>query len=79
MNNIIKYNGYTIYVWVVAMIDDHIIGEFDSIREAKKEMKGCPCEYMYAAAEEINQNGDVNPAVYGITRKEVLTKIIKLL
>jgi len=79
MNNEIKWKGYTICRWVVAMIDDTILGEFDSMVDAKKAMKGAPCTFKYAAAEEINEDGDVNPAVYGDTLKEAMDKLKSVL
>ena len=79
MENEVKWKDYMICRWVVAIVDDTIIGEFDSMAEAKKLMKGTPCRFRYAAAEEINKDGDVNPAVYGDTLKEVMDKIKKVL
>ena len=35
--------------------------------------------FKYAAAEEINEDGDVNPAVYGDTLKEAMDKIKSVL
>jgi hypothetical protein len=79
MKNEVKWKDYTICRWVVAMIDDTILGEFDSMVDAKKAMKGAPCTFKYAAAEEINEDGDVNPAVYGNTLKEAMDKIKSVL
>ena len=61
------------------MVGDSIIGEFDSMADAKKAMKGAPSTFKYAAAEEINDDGDVNPAVYGDTLKEAMDKLKKVL
>ena len=72
MKNKVKWKGYTICRWVVAMVEGSFIGEFDSMTDAKKNMKGTPCTFKYAAAEEINEDGDVNPAVYGDSIKEVM-------
>ena len=79
MKNVIKWKGYTICRWVVAMVEDSIVGEFDSMADAKKAMKGTHCTFKYAAAEEINDDGDVNPAVYGDTLKEVMDKLKSVL
>lgn len=79
MKNEVKWKDYTICRWVVAMIEDRVIGEYDSMAEAKKAMKGAPCTFKYAAAEEINEDGDVNPAVYGDTLKEVMDKLKSVL
>lgn len=79
MKNEIKWKDYTIYRWVVAMVGDSIIGEFDSMADAKKAMKGVPCTFKYAAAEKINDDGDVNPAVYGDTLNEAMNRLKKVL
>ena len=79
MKTEIKYKGYTICRWVVAMVEGSIIGEFDSMADAKKAMKGAPCTFKYAAAEEINDYGDLNPAVYGDTLKEAMDKLKSVL
>ena len=79
MKNVIKWKGYTIFRWAVAMIEGRVIGEYDSMADAKKAMKGTPCTFKYAAAEEINDDGDVNPAVYGDTLKEVMDKLKSVL
>lgn len=79
MENEVKWKDYTICRWVVAMIDDTVLGEFDSMAAAKKDMKGAPCTFKYAAAEEINDDVDVNPAVYGDTLKEAMDKLKSVL
>lgn len=79
MRNEIKWKDYTICRWVVAMVGGSIIGEFDSMADAKKAMKGAPCTFKYAAAEEINDDGDVNPAVYADSLKGAMDKIKSVL
>lgn len=80
MKNEIKYKGYTIFRWVAAFNGDEIVGEYDSMVEAKRHWKfGSGVRFRYAAAEQINDNGDVNPAVYADTLQEVTLKIKKLL
>ena len=83
MVNEIKYKGYTISRWVTAFnfLTDEPMGEFDSMNEAMREFadrKGL-VYFKYAAAEQINENGDCNPAVYGATLKEATDKLKKLL
>jgi len=83
MKNEVKWKDYTICRWVTAFnfLNDEIMGEFDSMNEAKKEYadrKGL-VYFKYSAAEIINKYGDVNPAVYGATLKEATDKIKKLL
>lgn len=79
MKNFISWNGYSICRWIVAVVDGNIIGEFDSITEAKREMKGSSCKFLYAVAEEINKDGDINPPVYGDTLKEAMDRIKNIL
>ena len=82
MINEIKYKGYTICRWFVVLnADGEPIEEFwdnknDAIKFAKYR-EGCVVKY--AAAEIINDNGDVNPAVYGDTLKEATDKLKKIL
>lgn len=67
MKNLVKYRGYTIVRWITAFIGDDPIGEFDSMAEAKKEFRGVlGITFKYSAAEMINDDGDVNPAVYSV-------------
>lgn len=80
MKNEIKYKGYTICRWVAVFAGADICDEFDTMKEAKKAYKGVGgARFKYAAAEEINEDGDCNPAVYGDTLKEVMDKLKKLL
>lgn len=79
MKNEIEWKGYAICRWVVAMVGSSIIGEFDSMADAKKAIKGTPCTFKYAVAEEINEDGDVNPAVYGDTLKEAMDNLKKII
>lgn len=80
MKNLIMYKGYTISRWVVALAGDSVIGEYDSITEARKAMKGVPgVRFKYAAAEHINADGDVNPAVYGETLSDATDRLKEIL
>lgn len=80
MRNVIKWKDYTIWRWVIVLAGADIIEEFESMAEAKKEYKGTPgVRYKYAAAEQINEDGDVNPAVYGNTLAEVTIKLKRTL
>lgn len=80
MKNEIKYKDYTICRWVAVFAGADICDEFDTMKEAKKEYKGVSgARFKYAAAEEINEDGDCNPAVYGDTLKEATDKLKKLL
>lgn len=80
MENVIKWKGYTIWRWVVVLAGADIIGEFESMAEAKKEYKGTPgVRYKYAAAEQINEDGDINPAVYENTLAEVTIRLKRIL
>lgn len=80
MKNEVKWKGYTICRWVAVFAGADICDEFDTMKEAKKEYKGVGgARFKYAAAEEINEDGDCNPAVYGATLKEATEKLKKLL
>lgn len=76
----IKYKGYTISRWVACFACVDIIGEYDSMSEARKAMKDVPgvC-FKYAAAEHINADGDLNPAVFGDTLQDVTNHLKQIL
>ena len=80
MKNQIKYKSYTIARWVTVFENGEPVGEFDSMADAKAYYTNPDgYEFKYAAAEEINDDGDVNPAVYGDTLKEVTDKLKAIL
>lgn len=81
MINEIKYKGYTIVRWVVCLSQTgEIVEEFDNMGLAKKKYGDYDDLHLkYAAAETINEYGDVNPAVYGDTLSEAMNKLKKLL
>lgn len=80
MKNEVKWKGYTIYRWVTVLEHNEPIQEFDSMAEAKAYFKGLTgYTFKYAAAEQINDDGDVNPAVYGDTLQEAMNKLKKVL
>lgn len=79
----IKYNGYTISTFVCVFDDDdHIVDEFDDMKSAKASFYAKQPDvykFKYAAAEQINADGDCNPAVFADTLKEAVRKLKKLL
>jgi hypothetical protein len=80
MKNEVKWKGYTICRWVAVFEHGEVVNEFDSMADAKAYYKGHNgYDFKYAAAEEINDDGDVNPAVYGDTLKEAMDKLKKVL
>ena len=80
MKNEIKWKGHTIYRWVAVFEHGEGVNEFNSMADAKAYYKGLyGYDFKYAAAEEINEYGDVNPAVYGDSLKEVMDKLKKIL
>ena len=80
MKNQIKYKNYTIARWVTVFENGEPVGEFDSMVDAKAYYTNPDSyEFKYAAAEEINDDGDVNPAVYGDTLKEATDKLKAIL
>lgn len=80
MKNEVEWKGYTICRWVAVFAHGEVVDEFDSMAEAMANYKGSNgYSFKYAAAEEINDDGDCNPAVYGDTLKEAMDKLKKLL
>ena len=58
----------------------YFLDEFDSKKEAKEAgYNEYDYDYWYLAAEYINDNGDVNIACWGRTRKEALDKLKSVL
>lgn len=61
----------------------NIIAEFDTMKEARKYVKDegykDSIEYWYLAAEIINEDGDINPAVWAKSKAEAVRKLKKLL
>lgn len=59
-----------------------ILDEFDSMKEAREFVKNegySNVEFWYLAAETINEQGDLNPACWGKTKKEAISKLKKAL
>ena len=81
MKNEVKWKGYTIVRWVTVFWGGEPVDEFDTMADANASFykKAGGYEFKYAAAEQINDDGDVNPAVYGDTLKEVMDKLKKVL
>ena len=83
----IKYRDYEIEVWV-ELYDPDFPNEvredaFDTVSEARHYQKMCPDtkdkQIRWCAAEIINKDGDVNPAVSGTTKSEALNKLKRIL
>ena len=81
MKNLIKYKNYTIVRWVTVFRDGEPVDELDTMADANASFykKAGGYEFKYAAAEQINDDGDVNPAVYGDTLKEATDKLKAIL
>ena len=81
MKNIIEYKGHKIQRSVAVFLDGEYVDEFDSMAEANASFykRAGGYEFKYAAAEWINEDGDLNPAVYGDTLKEATDKLKELL
>lgn len=59
-----------------------IIEEFDSMKEARAYVKDNDLknvEYWYLAAETIDEDCNLNPACWGITRAEAIAKLKRAL
>lgn len=59
----------------------NVIHECETMREARNFAKenDLNLSYWYLAAEIINQDGDLNPAVWAKSREEAVRKLKKLL
>ena len=83
MKNEVKYKGHTISRWITVFDSEgNPVDEVDSMPEAKASWyakQPSNYKFKYSAAEEINEDGDCNPAVYGDTLKEATDKLKKLL
>ena len=86
MDAMIEWNGYRIWVTAIAYrdLDNGYLCEFDTMREVKQYIKeNYPhlggVTYAYIAAEEIDEEGNVNPPCYGKTKAEALNKLKKVL
>lgn len=88
----VKYKGYTILIWVAVVIPRSCsediqsmttLEEFDTLKEAKAFIKeenlSDVADIRYLAAEEIDNDGNVNPACWRKTRKEALDALKKIL
>lgn len=74
--------GDVIVTVAVCDTERNILDEFDSIKEARKFVKDegySNVEFWYLAAETINEQGDLNPACWGRTKKEAIAKLKKVL
>ena len=82
----IEWNGYRIWVWAIAYrnLNRGYLCEFETMREVKKYIKeNYPhlddVKYQYIAAEEIDDDGNVNPPCYGNTKAEAVGKLKRVL
>ena len=83
MKNRIDWNGYHVWRWfVVVDEDDNPRAEFfDETPKNAKRYAECFEGYKVkiAAAEEINSDGDLNPAVYGDTLTDAMRQLKRAL
>ena len=79
MTQVITHNGiqYKVetFVAVFSEFDDTILDECMDMREAKKKFKGYRCIYKWAAAEWINDDGDLAASVYGETKQGAIKNL----
>lgn len=78
------YKDYEIVVCVAVCHcnTNIVIDVFDTMRQAKKYVKENDIgnvDYWYLAAETINEDGDVNPAIWDKSRAEAIRRLKKLL
>ena len=83
MKNEIHWNGYNIWRWFVVVDEDDNPKQeyFDETPKNAKRFAECFEGYKVkiAAAEEINEQGDLNPAVYGDTLTDAMRKLKRAL
>ena len=83
MINRIDWKGYHIWRWFVAVDNDSnpVAEFFDETPKEAKRYAECFDGYKVrvAAAEEINEQGDLNPAVYGDTLTDAMRKLKRAL
>ena len=86
MDTMIEWNGYRIWVTAIAYrnLERGYLCEFETMREVKQYIKEnyphlSDVKYEYIAAEEIDEDGNVNPPCYGKTKAEALKKLKKVL
>jgi len=83
IRNRIKWSGLYIWRWFVVVDDDsNPVAEFFD-ETPKQAEQYCKCfenyRVMIAAAEEINEQGDLNPAVYSDTLSGAMNKLKRAL
>ena len=83
MKNRIEWNGIRIWRWFAVVDDnDNPVAEFfDENPKQAEHYAACFENYRVrlAAAEEINEDGDLNPAVYDDTLRGVMSKLKRAL
>lgn len=79
MTTIKKRNqSYKVETFVVVFNSfGDIVDEVCDMKEAKKSYKGY--SYKWAAAELIDEDGNLNPNVYGATKQEAISNLRKSL
>jgi hypothetical protein len=81
----VKWKGYTIEVWVELYDPEYEddVDYFETEREARQHQKIWPAtkdkKIRWAAAEIIDDDGNLNPSVNAPTRKEAIDKLKKVL
>ena len=80
------YHGYKLASWVAVCVKgtQDIVGEFDTIAEARMVYKGngeslCDYDLWWLAAEETNECGDTNVACWGRTREDAVARLKRAL
>jgi hypothetical protein len=83
MKNRIDCNGYHVWRWFVVVDEGNqpVAEFFDETPKEAKRYAECFDGYKvrFAAAEEFNEQGDLNPAVYGDTLKGAMSNLKRAL
>lgn len=82
----IEWNGYRIHVWAIAYRDlEHgYLCEYDTMKEVKNHVKeNFPdlddVTFKWCAAEEVDDEGNMNPPCWGDTRAEAVRELKRTL
>ena len=68
-----------VYVAVIEKLSKTVVAEYDNMREANKHWGEYLYDKKWAAAEWIDEDGNVNPATYADSKRAVISKLKKVL
>lgn len=74
-----KQQKIEVNVAVIDKLSNTIVAEYDNMREANKHWGEYLYDKKWSAAEWIDEDGNVNPAVYADTKRAAISKLKKVL